>query len=428
MSRTSRLSEEVTSPSTRPRAPFATLRINAVTAGLFAFAAVASGLAGGTMLGGRWLPVHLFTLGVVTNVIPAFTGHFSTTLTRQPGRQRWWQFALLNVGIVCLLGGMVLGITPAVGIGATMITAAVVHNWLQIRRHRRGGVGARFAWVVRMYERSHGAFIHGALLGGLMGTGVLGGAWYASARLAHLHVNVLGWAGLTLLSTLVFFGPTVLRVRIEQGADARARRWLSYGATALTVAVVALLASGIGGVAGTALRVGAAAGLGVYAVASVFVCLPVLRVARKAQPSFSGGLLRAACCWLPAAAVADTLIVATGSWRLLDAVGIAFLVGAVGQAIVGALGYVAPMFTGADPADRARIRTVLERGAVLRPLAGNAGLVVVVAAAVVGPSGGAVGSATMRAGWLLLVVILLGQLAAALLRRPSGERGAAAGN
>lgn len=409
-------------PMDQKHAPFAFLRTPAVTAGLFALATVIWAFGGDGLPGGRWLAVHLFTLGVITNVIPAFTHHFSSTLARMPSRQRWWPHALLNAGIVCLLAGMVLGVVPAVGVGATIVTAAVLYNWREIRAQRRRALGARFAWVIRMYERAHGAFVHGAMLGILMGTGVLGGAWYGSARLAHLHVNVLGWGGLTLLATLVFFGPTVLRIRIEAGADERARKWLPRAATALSVAVVCLFASGVGGTAGTVLRLVAAAGLGAYALAAVLVCLPVLRVARKAQPSFSGTLLYAACCWLPAAAVADAVIVAAGAWRLLDAVGIAFLVGALAQGVVGALGYVAPMFTDADPAGRARIRNAVERGPTLRPVIANAGLLLIVVAAAVGRTLGELGAGAIRVGWILVAATLLGQLATALVRRSYAVR------
>ena len=70
-------------------------------------------------------------------------------------------------------------------------------------------------------------FVHGAILGALLGTGVLTGRWYGAGRIAHLHVNILGWAGLTLLATLVFFGPTMVRTRIRQGADDdAAARWV----------------------------------------------------------------------------------------------------------------------------------------------------------------------------------------------------------
>ena len=239
MIETARPSTDAVAPRPRPRAPFAPLRLYAVTAGLYAIATAVWTLAGGALPGGRWLAVHLFTLGVVTNVVPAFTRHFGTTLARHPEPWRWWPAPALNAGILTLSVGMVVGSAAAVAVGGTVVTALVIHNWWDLRTKRRKALAARFGWVIRMYERAHGAFIHGAILGILMGTGVLGGAWYGTARLAHLHVNVLGWAGLTFLATLVFFGPTVLRVRIEEGADARARRWLPLAATGLTVGVLA---------------------------------------------------------------------------------------------------------------------------------------------------------------------------------------------
>ncbi len=66
----------------------------------------------------------------------------------------------------------------------------------------------------------------------------------SAGRVAHLHANVLGWGVLTLLATVVFFGPTILRRQIEPGADERAARRLRHGATGVTVAVLALVATG----------------------------------------------------------------------------------------------------------------------------------------------------------------------------------------
>lgn len=398
------------------RSPFAALRTEARLAGAYGLAVAVWAAAGGELPGGRWLAVHLFTLGVVTNLVVAFTRHFGETLTRQPGSSRTWPTGMLNAGVLLLLAGMASETVWAFGSGATMATAAVAHNWLELRRRRTAALGARFGWIVRLYERAHEAFVVGAVLGAFLGLGVLAGSWYESARLAHLHVNILGWGVLTFLATVVFFGPTVLRVRIESGADARAARWLRRGAIALLVAVVALLASALGGIAGVSLRLAAAAGLAVLAVAAWVTCQPIVRVGRQARPSYSGGLLRSACLWLPATLAADAVVVAVGAWRLLDAIGVALLAGVLAQAIVGSLSYVAPLLAGGDAEHREAVRRRLEAAPEIRLAAGNAGIGALVAAVAVGPAAGSGGAAAVGLASVVLVLTLGVQVGIALAR------------
>lgn len=369
---------------------------------------------GDRLPGGRWLAVHLFTLGVLTNVVVVFSQHFGLTVTRAPDQRSRWQPALLNSGILLVLTGVPASATWMIALGATITTTVVFGSYLGLRRMRRQAVGARFAWVARIYERAHGSFIHGAVLGLLLGIGALRGSWYGAGRIAHLHVNVLGWAGLTLLATLVFFGPTMLRTRIEPGADARAAAALRRAATALTIAVVLLLASGIGGAAGIALRVLGAAGLGVYAWGVGVVCAAVWRTARTAKRSAARPALLAVCCWFPLAAWADAIVVATGRLQLLDAVGLAALAGVLGQAVTTAMIYVTPALRGHSNAQRSQLTTRFGRGARMRTLAYNLGVAMIVASSAAPTVLTTVGSRAATAGWMLVIAAVATMLAAAL--------------
>lgn len=363
-------------------------------------------VAGDRLAGGRWLAVHLFTLGVVTNVVVAFTLHFGRTVTRAPATSWRWQPWVLNAGVMLVLVGIPTGLTWATGLGATVTVAVVVDSYLRLRRMRHRAVGARFAWIARVYERAHGAYVHGATLGGLLGVGVLTGTWFGAGRVAHLHINVLGWAGLTLLATLVFFGPTMVRTRIEEGADHRAARALRWGATALTVSVLLLLATGVSGAAGTAARVAAALAMGGYAWATTVVCLPVVRAAVTAKRSATRAPLIALCLWFVLVAWIDVAVIATGEFRLLDALGLAALVGVLGQAIATALAYVTPALRGRTNAERAALTGRLARGATARAAAYNAGAVAVTAAAAGGTDLARVGAGAAAFGWLLVLTSL----------------------
>jgi hypothetical protein len=398
------------------RSGFGLLRPVAVAACGYAIAAVVWIAFGDTLPGGRWFAVHLFTLGTLTNVVLVFTEHFGRTLTRAPEVRIRWQLPVLNLGVVAVLVGLPGELTALVAVGATVVTATVLVAYLRLRRLRRAAVGARFTWVVRGYERAHGAFIHGAILGGLLGTGVLSGAWYGPARLAHLHINVLGWGGLTLLCTLVFFGPTITRCRIEPGADERAARALRHGATGLTVGVLLLLATGVGGAAALPLRLGAAAGIAVFAWAATTTCLAVFRAVLRAKPTATRTPVAAVCLWLPTVLWVDVAVVATGRWGLLDAVGLAVLLGVLIPAITATLTFLAPMLRGSTVPARTRIIDRLERGAELRTIAANAAALVLVVGAAFGTALGTGGAWMVRGAWLAFALAIVPPLLFAVAR------------
>ncbi|MEX0868672.1 MAG: hypothetical protein WD011_03280, partial [Nitriliruptoraceae bacterium] len=330
---------------------------------------------GDVLPGGRWFAVHLFTLGVVTNLVLTFSEHFSRTVTRTPGERAPWWPAVTNAGIIAVLVGLPTGQRVVLVTGAVVLTGVVFAAYRRLRRMRRQAIGARFGWIVRVYERAHGAFIHGAVLGAVLGAAVATGPWYAAVRLAHLHANILGWGGLTLLATLVFFGPSMARTRIESGADARAARALRHGATGLTIAVAALIVTALPAAAGVAARLVAAGGLGIYAVAVWIVCVPVIRAASRARHSAQRPLIVFAAGWFLAVAVADVAIVATGAWRWLDALGVVAVAGVLAQAILATLIYLAPMLRGRTAEGRDAIRTRLDRWTEVRAVVVNLGVV-----------------------------------------------------
>lgn len=390
-----------------PTSPFGGAVPNLRVAVAYLVAAATWIAAGPVLPGGRWLAVHLFTLGALTNAILVFTEHFGRTLTRAPEVRVRWQLPVLNLGVVLVLVGLPSGLRFLVAIGATVVTGTVFAAYVRLRRLRKAAVGARFTWVVRGYERAHGAFIHGAVLGVLLGTGVLPGSWYGPARLAHLHVNVLGWGGLTLLCTLVFFGPTVTRTRILPGADERAAGALRHGATGLTVGVLLLLATGVGGAAAVPLRLAAAAALAVFAWSATTTCVAVLLAVLRAKSTATRAPIAAVCVWFPAAVWADVAVVATGSWRLLDAVGLAAVIGVLVPAITATLTFLAPMLRGPTAPVRQALIARLERRARLRAVVANAGVATVVVTSAVGTSLGPTGEWLTRGGWLALTAAIL---------------------
>lgn len=400
------------SPAQAGRSPFWEVAPSIAAALVFASAALVWLAVGDLLPGGRWFAVHLLTLGTLTNLILVFSQHFGRTVTRAPDAPWRWGVPTLNGCILAVLVGRLAGLPAVLALGASGATVVVFASYLRLRRMRRSAVGARFSWVARSYERAHGAFIHGAVLGGLLGTGTLAGGWYGAGRIAHLHVQLLGWAGLTLLATLVFFGPSIVRTRIEEGADARAARALRHGATGLTVGVVALLGMGVGGEAGVVLRLIGAAGLGVYAWSVSTVCLPVARAAAHAKASAVRPLVLGTCTWFPLAVWGDVVVVATGRWRLLDALGAALLLGVLVQAVLAALTYLAPMLRGRSFEDRARIADRFSPLARSRTVAFDLGVAAVVGAALTPPTASTLVRLSARLGWVVVGGVVVWHLIA----------------
>lgn len=129
-------------------------------AGLYAIAALVWLAFGSVLPGGRWLAVHLFTVGVLSNVVVTLTHHFAQTLLHAPERSvRVGRVALLNVGAVLLVIGVPSGLLPVFAAGATALIVAVSWLYGDLRRLRRRSLGGRFAFVVRGYERAAGQLL-----------------------------------------------------------------------------------------------------------------------------------------------------------------------------------------------------------------------------------------------------------------------------
>ena len=133
-------------PESEPRSnggPFRHLRWVALIAAGYALACVVWILYGTDLPGGRWFAVHLFTLGVVTNLVLALTDHFSRTLTHQPGSMHRWQLPTVNVGILAVLWGIPAGRTWVLAAGATVLTAVAAVDADLGRKHRERSKVAR---------------------------------------------------------------------------------------------------------------------------------------------------------------------------------------------------------------------------------------------------------------------------------------------
>jgi nitrite reductase (NO-forming) len=395
--------------------PFATTAPAIVSALLFGAASLVWLVAGRWLPGTRWVVVHLFTLGVLTTLIAAFTLHFATSFTGQGApsdRRRALVVAIvLDASVVMLLVGRLTHGKALLSLGTVGLLGVVGVNFLALRRARRNARAPRFVWIVRRYEDAHLAFLVAATLGTIAGIGAVSGGWYAGVRDAHMHLMVLGWAGLTVLATLVVFGPALLRARMEPGADARAQTALRVAAVALLVAAVTLVvAGGSGGAIAVAARATASASLVVYGWAVLVVVAAVLRTAQSSDRSSLRWPVFGAAAWLPVGVALDVVVVATTQRRAFDAVGVMLFIGALTQLILAVIMHVGPQLRRRDVATRDALLRRAERFVTTRSAVLNAGVLAVV----VGIGGPIVLRADMgplvRIGWTAIALGILAHL------------------
>lgn len=370
-------------------------------------------VAGRWLPGGRWVVVHLFTLGVLTTLVAAFTRHFAHSFTGQGSRVRGRRplvgAVVLDLSVVALLVGRLTHGKVLLALGTAGLLGVVGENLLGLRAARRSAVVDRFAWVVRRYEDAHVAFLLAAVLGTLVGMGALDGGWWVGARDAHVHLNVLGWAGLTVLGTLAVFGPAMLRVRLEPQQEERATSAARTAAVALAVAITALVvASGLAGPVATGARATATLALVLYGAAAVTVAAGMLRSSRRSPGTAARPAVTGAVAWLPVGVAVDVVAVATVQRRLFDVVGVVLFVGVLTQLILAVYTHIAPHVRGRDR--RAVVADRLARLSVPRSLLLNLGVAAVAVGLAADVAGVASTAPVVRAGWIAIGLAVVAHL------------------
>jgi len=90
----------------RRRSPFGALRPAVTVACGYAAAALVWVISGTDLPGGRWLAVHLFTSGVLTNLVVALSYHFAQTLLHAPERSRVGRLVAVNKFVVLVVAAV----------------------------------------------------------------------------------------------------------------------------------------------------------------------------------------------------------------------------------------------------------------------------------------------------------------------------------
>lgn len=358
----------------------AILRLGIALAATFMLASALSGLLPVGGLHG-WVATHLALAGAATVAIGTFMPHFGVTLAgTRP--EAWW---IRLTGVLALATGMatvavgrpLVGPGLAAGGGTLVLLGVAVTAWATFAP-LRSGLARRHPIVQATYGVALADLAVGALLavGLLVGWPPIASAWVL-LKPAHAWLNVFGFLSLTIGATLVYLYPTMLGARIRpQPAMLVAMAGLSAGAPMAAAGHAAgWLALAVAG--GTVTLVGAV-GLLAYGIdtwarrgrwASEF--------AWHAVPTYHGLAAMAwfvvACGWALLRTITEGVWVPGWALGLLAA---PIIGGWSAQVLVAAWSYLLPAVGPGDPPRRARMRSVLARGAAARLVAWNAGLLV----------------------------------------------------
>ena len=372
---------------------------------------------------GSWLPLHLVLAGAVGTAIAAMLPFFVAALSVAPPAGAW-----LRMGSLVLVAGGatagVLGRLPAAAgaeglavAGAAAYVAGMAAVGLAAVLPLRRASGSRrplteLAYLIALLDVMAGVSLVAVFLAADPG---VTGHW-ASLRVAHAWLNVLGFVTLVVAGTLVHFAPTVAGSRIRRRRSGVAAVVL-LAAAAPAVAIG--YAAGPGGAAGLLVQLGAGA-----AIAGAAALVAHGLQARRDRAGwttdldwhrFTGGSLLLAPAWLLVGAViAAAGILEYGAdpqgWRL-DRVGAPLVLGFVVQVLLGSMSHLLPAVGPGTPEAHATQRRSLGRGASARLAAWNAGVAILTIGLVGGQ--GALGLAGLGlalasgAATLLLLILAL---------------------
>ncbi|HUG31239.1 MAG TPA: hypothetical protein VMQ65_12095 [Candidatus Limnocylindria bacterium] len=370
---------------------------------------------------GLWLPLHLVLAGAVGTAIAAMLPFFVAALSVAPPAR-----ALLRIGSIVLVAGGanagVLGRLPAAGgveglagAGAVAYVAGMAAVGLAAVLPLRRASGPRrpltqLAYLIALLDVIAGVSLVAMLLAADPG---VTGHW-ASLRVAHAWLNILGFVTLVVAGTLVHFAPTVAGSRIRQRRSGVAAVLLL--AAAAPIAAIGY-AAGPGGAAGLMVQLGA--GAAVAGAAALVVHGFQARRDRAGWTTdldwhqFTGTSLLLAPVWLlVGAAIAAAGVLEYGAepqgWRL-DRIVAPLVLGFVLQVLLGSMSHLLPAVGPGTPEAHATQRRSLGRGASVRLAAWNAGVAMLTIGLVAGQEAlgqAGLGLALVSAAATLLLLIL----------------------
>ncbi len=329
----------------------------------------------------RWVLIHIFTLGILTNSIVLWSQSLTERFLqqKQPPEARPAQLTrtrLLNVGIVVVIAGEILVqwwdrhwiLTQ---VGATLVAIALTwHGVVLARQWLRSKKGKRFRPAVLGYVGASFALPLGAIFGALLSMG-LPDPWHNQVLMAHTIVNLGGFLGLAAAASLTVMFPSIWRVNGLKDRSVPMLILLAVGLVAASVG--ALLDSGW--LTGGGLLV-YAAGWVISLQAWLANVLTVLRDPRDRlnYPSLS---ILLSVLWLVGTVIyyAVQVIIVGEQLHLVSLPTMPLLMGFAAQLLIGVMSYLLPTTMGGGPAAKRAGLRELNRGAIFRVVLYNLGFI-----------------------------------------------------
>ncbi len=315
----------------------------------------------------RWVLIHIFTLGIVTNAILVWSQHLTEKFVQHrlddAARPRQvYRIYTVNVGAIVTLVGNSLVIPWVTITGAVIIAALMAWHCVELLSQWRGSAGKRFRPLVAAYTASAACLPAGAFFGG----------WLAldpgNPRLlvAHIACNVAGFVGLAAAASLTVLFPAI---------------WRSNGISKYMNPAFALLVVGVVATALGALVNVPEVGLVIYTLGWVLNWQQWLGAVSAPKASYPAVSALGAVTWLVLSLAYYTTAHLFDEEPALPT--LALLVGFAGQLLIGVMAYLLPTTMGGGPAAvRAGLATMGKYG-LLRATLINGGLLLWVAG---GPS------------------------------------------
>jgi nitrite reductase (NO-forming) len=335
---------------------------------------------------GTWLPAHLLLAGGAATAIAAVLPFFTAALViAGPVRPA---IRVAGIGLVAIGAAGVMavhGLAPGRAVPAAIAGSSFLAGLGLVAAATfaplRGALGPRRVLFERAYALALANVAVGATIATFVigGNGTVGAAWGA-LKPAHAWLNLIGFAGLVIATTLLHLAPTIVGTRLRPRASGR------LGVIGLAVGaplVSAGYAAGLDFLARTGALAVLAGAVGV-AVHGAVVHLDGQRGRWTTDLDWhrlTAGALLAGQAWLGlglAAAAARVLELGAdpAGWSLPGLVG-PLLIGGIAQILVGAMSHLLPAIGPGDPLRHAWQRRLLGRAATVRLGAINVGAALV---------------------------------------------------
>ncbi|ARV65891.1 cupredoxin domain-containing protein [Corynebacterium glutamicum] len=288
----------------------------------------------------RWVLIHLFTLGAITNSIVVWSQHFTEKflhlkLEESKRPAQLLKIRVLNVGIIVTIIGQMIGQWIVTSVGATIVGGALAwHAGSLASQFRSAKRGQPFASAVIAYVASACCLPFGAFAGALLSK-ELSGHLQERVLLTHTVINFLGFVGFAALGSLSVLFAAIWRTKIRHNFTP----W-SVGIMAVSLPII---------VTGILLNNGyvAATGLAAY-VAAWLLAMVGWGKASISNLSFSTSTSTTAPLWLVGTLVwlAVQAVMHDGELYHVEVPTIALVIGFGAQLLIGVMSYLLPSTMG----------------------------------------------------------------------------------